>query len=107
LETGLRRLGFGGGVFGESGFSHPFLHGFAGLLGFLAVSALIVALNSFLVLAVLGTLEMIRVGKKAVGGDQTTWGVIPACSLVTDKVYLVSESRAPPDLFGILYFSFL
>ncbi len=96
LETGLRKLGFGGGVFGESGFSHPLLNGFAGLLGFLAVSALIVALNSFLVLAVLGTLEIVRVGGKTVGGDQTTWGVICACGSVTDKVYLVPESRAPP-----------
>lgn len=96
LETGLLKLGLDGGVFGQSGFNNTFLHGLASLLGFLAISALMIALNSFLILAVLRTLEMVGVGGKAVGGHKSTWGNIFACGPFTEKVYLVPESRAPP-----------
>ncbi|NIM97369.1 MAG: hypothetical protein GTO24_04575 [candidate division Zixibacteria bacterium] len=62
VESGLLKLGFVSGIFGKGGLSHSSLHGLVGLFGFLAVSAIIVLLNSLLVLAIVRTLEARRAG---------------------------------------------
>ena len=96
LEMGLLRCGFAGGILVEPGFSDPFLHGLVGLLGFLAVSALIVVLDSFLILAVLKTLEMVGGRREAVEKDKGTGYIVRVRIPVTERVYLVPEGRAPP-----------
>lgn len=96
LEMGLLRFGFSGGIFGESGFSNPLLHSLAGLLGLLAVSAIIVVFNSLFILAVLKTLEITGARGSTAGKDENKLDVPFVCSLFTQKVYLVPEGRAPP-----------
>jgi apolipoprotein N-acyltransferase len=98
LEIGLVKLGFTQGFFGERGVSHPFLHGLVGLFGFLAVSAIIVLLNSLLVLAVIKSLEVKRSGWTASVIKQISWFFHPSRNLFAEKVYLVPEGRAPPSL---------
>ncbi len=96
LEMGLLRFGFVGGMLVESGTASQLLHSLVGLLGFIAASALIVLLNSFLILAVIKTLEMVSRRGKAVEENQSRRGAISAWSPFTEKVYLVPEDRAPP-----------
>jgi apolipoprotein N-acyltransferase len=101
LEMGLVKLGFAGGLLGEAGFSNPFLHGLVGLFGFLAASAIIVLLNSLLVLVVVKTLEKTRPRRKTVAEDERTWDLFFTRNLVAEKIYLVPEGRAPP-IFSML-----
>ena len=96
LEIGLLRFGFAGGILAEPGFSDPLLHGLVGLLGFLAVSALIVVLNSVLILAVLKTLEMVGRWREAVEKEESTWYTASGWSSRAETAYLVPEGRAPP-----------
>lgn len=96
LELGLTRLGFASGIFGETGLAHPFLHGLAGLLGLLATSAVIVLLNSLLVLAIVKTIQAARTGIKTAIEDVRTWDLLVSLNLFTGKTYLVPEGRAPP-----------
>lgn len=98
LEMALVKLGFVSGLLGETGLSHPFLHGLAGLFGFLAVSAIIVLLNSLLVLAIVKTLEMTRPRGKMTAEDEKTWNFFFTRHLFTEKVYVVPEGRAPPGI---------
>jgi apolipoprotein N-acyltransferase len=98
LEIGLVKLGFTQGFFGEQGVSHPFLHGLLGLFGFLAVSAIIVLLNSLLVLAVIKSLEVRRSGWTASVIKQISWGFPPPRNLFVEKAYIVPEGRAPPSM---------
>ncbi len=98
LEMGLVKLGFAGGLLGEAGFSHPFLHGLVGLFGFLTVSAIIVLLNSLLVLVVVKTLEIKRPRGKTATEDARILDLFFTSGLSAQKVYLVPESRAPPFL---------
>ena len=98
LEMGLVKLGFAGGLLVEAGFSHPFLHSLVGLFGFLAASAIIVLLNSLLVLAIVKTLEKTRPRRKTVAEDERIWDLLFVRNLFTEKVYLVPEGRAPPFL---------
>lgn len=96
LETGLLRFGFAGGILVEPGFSDPLLHGLIGLLGFLAVSALIVVLDSFLILAVLKTLEMVERWREAVEKEASRWYAASGSKRTPEKTHLVPEGRAPP-----------
>ena len=96
LEMGLVKLGFAGGLLGEAGFSQPFLHSLVGLFGFLTISAIIVLLNSLLVLAIVKTLEMTRPRGKTVAEDERILELFFIPGLSAQKVYLVPESRAPP-----------
>jgi len=96
LELGLAKLGFASGLFGETGLAHPFLHGMAGLLGLLATSAVIVLLNSLLVLAIVKTIQAARTGIKTAIEDVRTWELLFAFNFFTQKAYLVPEGRAPP-----------
>ena len=96
LEMGLAKLGFASGIFGEMGLAHPFLHGLAGLLGLLATSAVIVLLNSLLVLAIVKTIQAARTGVKTAIEDVRTWDLLFAFNFSTQKAYLVPEGRAPP-----------
>jgi hypothetical protein len=96
LETGLLRFGFAGGILAKSGLSDPLLQGLASLLGFLTVSALIVVLNSLLILAVLRTLEMVGRWREAVEKEERTWCTASGRSSPAETAYLVPEGRAPP-----------
>ena len=100
LEMGLAKLGFARGLVGETGLAHPFLHGLAGLLGLLATSAVIVLLNSLLVLAMVKTIQAARTGVKSAIEDVRTWDILFAYNFSTKKVYLVPEGRAPPLISG-------
>ncbi len=96
LEMGLLKFGFAGGILVEPGFSDPFLHGLIGLLGFLAVSALIVVLDSFLILAVLKTLEMVERWREAVERGNSRRYAASGSKSMREKTHLVPEGRAPP-----------
>lgn len=97
LELGLARVGLVGGLLGGTTFSHPLLHGLAGLLGLLASSAVIVLLNSLLVLAIVKTIQAARTGVKTAIEDVRTWDLLFAFNFSTKKAYLVPEGRAPPN----------
>jgi apolipoprotein N-acyltransferase len=96
LELGLAKLGFAGGLLGGTGFSHPVLHGLAGLFGLLAASAIIVLLNSLLALALTKAIKAARSGVKSATEDVRAWDVSFAFNLSGEKTYLMPESRAPP-----------
>jgi hypothetical protein len=104
LEIGLLKLGFIGVLLGEAvrqppvwaEFSHPFFGGMVALFGFLTVSAIIVLLNSLLVLVILKTLAIKRPRGKTVQEDERTWGVLSTLGFSPKKIYLVPQGRAPP-----------
>ena len=96
LEIGLVKLGFASGIFGKAEFSHPFLHGLVGLFGFLVASAVIVLLNSLLVLAIIKTLELTRPKGKALKRNERIWQPPFTRNFFAEKVYIVPEGRAPP-----------
>ena len=104
LEMGLVKLGFAGGLvvnevnllLGEAGFSQPFLHSLVGLFGFLTISAIIVLLNSLLVLVIIKTLGVTRPSGKTVQGNERTWDFFFNHNFFAEEVYLVQQSRAPP-----------
>lgn len=97
LEIGLVKFGFTGGVLAEAGFSHPLLHGMVGLFGFVAASAIIVLLNSVILLVVLKGLEAKIVRVEAAEKSERACSPLIARNLFAEKVYLVPEGRAPPD----------
>ncbi|MGB8657779.1 MAG: hypothetical protein WCE90_08345 [Candidatus Zixiibacteriota bacterium] len=96
LETGLMKLGFAGGLLGETGLAQPSLQGLVSLFGLLTASAIIVLLNSFLVLAIVKALELTRPRGKTAGDDKRTWSFFFTRNLFTERIYLVPEGRAPP-----------
>ncbi|UCB52058.1 MAG: hypothetical protein JSV10_08720 [Candidatus Zixiibacteriota bacterium] len=96
LELGVAKLGYAGGLLGETGFSHPLLHGLAGLFGLVAASAIIVLLNSLLALALTKATKAARTGVKSDIEDTRTWDILFAFNLSAQKAYLVPEGRAPP-----------
>ena len=98
LQTGLVKFGCASGLLWAGGWSHPFLHGLIGLFGFLAVSAIVVFLNSLLLLVILKTLETARSWVDAVGKDERIQNLPFTRNLFAEKVYLVPEGRAPPSL---------
>jgi apolipoprotein N-acyltransferase len=107
LEIGLVKLGFTrslglgmGGLFGKAELSHPLLHGLAGLFGFITVSAIIVLLNSLLVLAIIKTLELKRPRGKTIQEEKRIWDLSSTPWLFAQKVYLVPEGRAPPSFLA-------
>jgi hypothetical protein len=96
-------LGFGiGGFFGKAELSHPLLHALTGLFGFITVSAVIVLLNSLLVLAIIKTLELKRPRGKTIQEKKRIWDFSSTPGLFAQKVYLVPEGRAPPYIIRIL-----
>jgi hypothetical protein len=105
LEIGLVKLGGGtattlglskGGLLGSAEFSNSFLHGLAGLLGLLTVSAIIVLLNSLLALAIDKALGAAKARVKPSAEDKKTWSFFFVRNIFTEKVYLVPEGHAPP-----------
>lgn len=97
LELGLIKLGFVGVVLlGKVECSQPFLHGLVSLFGFLTVSAIVVLLNSLLVLVIVKTLELTKPKGKAITEEEKEWGFFLLLKILAQKVYLVPEGRAPP-----------
>jgi hypothetical protein len=106
LEMGLIKLGFVNGLLREAEFSHPFFGGMVSLFGFLTVSAIIVLLNSLLVLLIVKTLAIKIPRGNTVQEDQRTLDLLSAPGLLVEKVYLVPEGRAPPFIItGVSSFS--
>jgi len=102
IQTGLLKLGLVGGLIEKAGLSHPVLHCLVGLIGFLAVSALIVFFNSLLVLAVIESLKLVKSIIKIEPKEKRKWNFVSAVSFFTQKVYAMPKDRAPP-LQGILF----
>ena len=109
LEMGLVKLGMNqngsylGIVSGSTSlttFSHPFFGGLVALFGLLTVSAIIVLLNSLLVLVILKTLAIKRPRGKTVQEDKRTWGVLSTPGFFPRKIYLVPQGRAPPNIIA-------
>jgi apolipoprotein N-acyltransferase len=96
VELGVAKLGSAGGLVGATGFSHPLLHGLAGLFGLLAASAIIVLLNSLLALVLTKVIKAARAGVKSAIDEIRTWGLLVAFNFPTEKTYLAPEGRAPP-----------
>jgi apolipoprotein N-acyltransferase len=96
LELGLVRLGFVGGLLGEAQSSHPVFGGLIALFGFLAVSALIVLLNSLLVLAIVKTLQLRKPRGRILLELERILDLVSGAGVFAQRVYLVPESRAPP-----------
>lgn len=96
LELGLVKLGFVGGLLGEARLSHHFIGSLVTLFGFLAVSAIIVLLNSLLVLTIVNTLRERRPRRRTVQEDERLLGFFSAAQPLGQRVYLVPEGRAPP-----------
>lgn len=96
LELGLMRLGHVRGVFAEMAFESGCLHKAAILLGFLTVSFVIVLFNSILI-AAFNAVASLAGARPAVGsGTKERWDLRPFRRLVPQRLYLASESRAPP-----------
>lgn len=102
LEMGLVKLGFIGGLLGEAGLSPHFIGSLVTLFGFLAVSAIIVLLNSLLILAIVKTLQGTRPRSRTVQEDERILDLFSTLGLFAQRVYLVPESRAPPNII-LLY----
>jgi apolipoprotein N-acyltransferase len=96
LELGLDKIGFTGGLLGETGFCHPFLNSLVGLFGLLAASAVIVLLNSFLAFAIIKIIKATRNTLNSASEDERIWFPLSTCNLSTERVYLLPEDRAPP-----------
>mgnify|MGYP001587680028 CR=1 FL=1 len=96
LEIVLMKLGFTGGLLGKIEFSNPLFHGLVGLFGFLIVSAIIVLLNSLLILAIVKTLEATRPKENTEDEVKRKWQLSFTRNFSTKKVYVVPEGRAPP-----------
>jgi apolipoprotein N-acyltransferase len=96
LELGLMKFGFTGGLLVPTEYSNPFLRGLVGLFGFLIVSAIIVLLNSILILAIVKTLEAIKPKGNTFKKVKRRWLLSFSPNLSAKKVYVVPEGRAPP-----------
>jgi len=96
LEIGLVKLGFVDGLLGKAELSHPFFGGLVTIFGFLAVSAIIVLLNSLLALLIVKTLEVAGHRGRTTQKDKKIWDFSFAPGPFAQKVYLVPEGRAPP-----------
>jgi hypothetical protein len=98
LELGLVKLGCVGGVLGESGFSQPVFNSLAALFGFLTVSAIIVLLNSLLILAIVKRPKVAGLRHRIVQEDEGILEFFSTFGLFAQRIYFVPESRAPPNL---------
>jgi len=100
LELGLVKLGFISGFFAEAEFSHPFFASLVTLFGFVTISAIIILLNSILVLTIEKILKIARPQGKRVQEDERTLDLLSAPGILVEKVYIVPEGRAPPCIIG-------
>lgn len=96
FEFGYSQVSLSAGLLGQPALSDPYLRGLAALLGFVAFSALIVLVNSLLVLAFRAMASMIFSGRKIRTGRPRLRWFIPACTTKHSDVYLIPESRGPP-----------
>jgi apolipoprotein N-acyltransferase len=96
LELGLVKIGFTGGLLGETGFSHPFLNSLVGLFGLLAASAVIVLLNSLLAITITKVIEAVRNTVNLALEEVRIWNFLFVFDFPTEKIYMVPEGRAPP-----------
>lgn len=100
LELCLLKLG----VFSVgAGSPRPFLietpayfHGLSVLFGFLAVSFVIVLVNSLLVFAIEKTVSLAKARGPGVWVNESVWDLAPIPGLFAQKVYFTPQTRGPP-----------
>jgi hypothetical protein len=73
-----------------------FFHGLSVLFGFLAVSFVIVLVNSLLVFAIEKTVSLAKARGKGVWENGSVWDLTPIPGLFAQKVYLIPSVRSPP-----------
>ncbi|MCI0406642.1 MAG: hypothetical protein L0Z48_03190 [candidate division Zixibacteria bacterium] len=74
----------------------PYFHGLSALFGFLAVSFVIVLVNSLLVFAIEKTVSLAKARGQGVWGNESVWDPTPIPGLFAQKVYLIPAVRSPP-----------
>jgi hypothetical protein len=98
FELGYRQIGHSAGLLGQPALSDPYLHGLVTLFGFVVVSTLIVLINSLLVAAYRAVASIVlRKGKIRTGSLRRCW-FIPALVIKRVDVFLIPESRGPPQI---------
>jgi hypothetical protein len=96
IQIGFMKLGFLGELIGKTGLTHPVQQGLAGLIGFLAVSVIIVLFNSILVLMIAKAIMLTIVKNKNFHKERRGWSLLLTCNLHNAKVHVVPGDRAPP-----------
>lgn len=104
FELGLLKLNLISGGAG-AGSSRPFLietpsyfHGLSILFGFLAVSFVVVLVNSLLVFAIEKTISLTKARGQGVWENGSVWDLTPIPGLFAQRVYLIPSVRSPPSL---------
>ncbi len=102
FELGAVRAGFVSGFLESPKFlASPFFHGMAALFGFLAISFVIVLVNSLLVLAVQKVAALSSSRSWSAAEPVTLLQVYKPGRFVSQLVYLIPEGRAPPVPAGV------
>ena len=80
---------------------HPsgLFHGLSVLFGFLAVSFVIVLVNSLLVFAIEKTVSLAKARGQGVWENESVWDLASIPGLFAQRVYLIFLTRAPPNYF--------
>ncbi len=73
-----------------------FFHGLSLLFGFLAVSFVIVLVNSLLVFAIEKTVSLAKARGQGVWENESVWDLTPIPGLFAQQVYLIPSVRSPP-----------
>lgn len=73
-----------------------FFHGLSVLFGFLAVSFVIVLVNSILVFAIEKTVSLAKARGQGVWENESVWDLAPIPRLFAQKVYPTPQNRGPP-----------
>ena len=97
LEMTLFKLGFAIGFLPEAVIAHPFFHGLVVLFGFVTVSAIIVLLNSLLVLVITNHLLKKRPYGKAIEEEARKSYLPVTRNFINKIIYLTFADRAPPQ----------
>ncbi|HXF49324.1 MAG TPA: hypothetical protein VNL73_07865 [Verrucomicrobiae bacterium] len=74
----------------------PFFHGLSVLFGFLAVSFVIVLVNSILVFAIEKAISLTKARGQGAWECESVWDLAPQPGLFAQKVYPTPQNRGPP-----------
>jgi hypothetical protein len=99
-ELGLIRVGWIRGVFPGMELGAGFLYKTSILFGFLAISFVIVLLNSILIAAVNAVVSLARARGVVVLEGEGNWDLLSTPGLVAQRLLLVAEGRGPPGDSG-------
>ena len=96
LDLWLAKIGLTSEMVGNAGFSRHILHSLAGLVGLLAVSAIIVFVNSLIAPVVFKALRSIRAIPESTSEGESRSASQPGRNSTARKVFALPEERAPP-----------